>query len=882
MELIVRRWSWRASAMIAAVALSFLCPALAQSPKPAKSAKPKDVREAMRKNAVREAQEAKEKRERITNRSDEPAEAAKYFVESRTPYGENIDLRVQLENAAAALANNPVYSTTKGKLLSKKAATEAVETASTGWAPLGPGNIGGRTRAMLIDRKDNNLMWVAGVAGGIWKSTDGGATWIPKGDQLANIAVNSMIQHPKLDNVLFAGTGEGFLNADGVRGGGIYISTDYGDTWTQLPSTINNSSFYYVNKLATSKDKKDNRLYAATRAGILRSTDYGQTWELVVNAFTTTTPAGESYYAGCFDIALQEKIEDINGNPDNSIFATCGTIYGTAELGAAYHNPAILRAKDVSGPQTWEVVHSTNTMARTSLAIAPSNENVIYALAAAHNITEPGFTGYVDGMEAVYRSTDGGSTWEARTTYKNPTRLNTLLLSNTVYGMYDLCGWGPAPQFINQGWYDNIIVVDPKDSNVVWAGGIDLFRSDDGGANWGAASYWWFPKGYPGYAHADQHMILFHPKYNGASNRMLYVTSDGGLFATSDAKATVAYDAFTICGNEDQPDPKRVMWSELNNGYAVTQFYHGTMYPDGATYFGGTQDNGTVRGNLTDGASWQTILGGDGGYVAVNPTNTNILYAENYSKSLKRSTNGGVTFSSIGPSDSSGNYLFIHPFAMDPANPNIIWYGGAAAYRSNNGGTSWTAASNFFSARISAWAVSGNRAYAAARLSGNNTYDGRIWTTGVATTATSATAWQSKQPRTGQVGSLTMDPTNPLVVWATYMTYNSGVNAGHVFKLTVDATTGAMTSTLMDGTGDGIIPNIPAHSIAIDPDNTNRMYVATDLGVFVTIDGGLHWYQENAGFANVITELVEVKTVADGKYLYAFTHGRSAWRLKLN
>jgi hypothetical protein len=127
-----------------------------------------------------------------------------------------------------------------------------------------------------------------------------------------------------------------------------------------------------------------------------------------------------------------------------------------------------------------------------------------------------------------------------------------------------------------------------------------------------------------------------------------------------------------------------------------------------------------------------------------------------------------------------------------------------------------------------------------------------------------------------------MDPTNPLVAWATYMTFNSGADSGHVFKLTVDAGTGAITATRMDGTGDGVLPDLPAHAIAIDPDNTNRMYLATDLGVFVTTDGGLHWYQENAGFANVYTEHVEIRTLADGKYLYAFTHGRSAWRLKLN
>jgi hypothetical protein len=887
----LRGWLWRGAAFTTALSLT-VAPTFAAAKKANKkshaatastpSLTPNTAQKKLKNRLEEEAEEMREKRERIDHPFDEPAGAAQYYVESRTPDGETIDIQSKLDAASAELATKPVFSSFKKLMMNKQTAQTAVATATTGWSPLGPGNIGGRTRAILIDRKNNDNMWVAGVAGGIWKSTNGGASWTPKGDQLANMAVNSMIQHPKLDNVFFAGTGEGVLNGDAQRGGGIYVSTDYGETWSPLASTVGNSRFFYVNKLATNRAKSQNRIYAATRAGILRSNDYGQTWELVVDAFTTTTPAGQNYYAGCFDLAIQEHEEDGLGNPDNYVYATCGTVFGSAEQGPTFHDPAILRAKDTSGPMTWEVVKTSPNMARTSLAIAPSNEHTIYALSAAHALTGA-YASYNDGLEAVYRSTDEGNTWETRVDYKNSTRLNTLLLSNPVYGMFDLCGFGPAPQFLNQGWYDNIIAVDPKNENSVWVGGVDLFRSDDGGANWGVASFWWFPVGYPGYAHADQHMIAFHPKYNGASNRTLFVGNDGGLFRTTNTKGAVASDTFTVCGNEDAPPPGRVVWSDLNNGYAVTQFWHGAMYPDGATFFGGTQDNGTVRGTLGAGPdNWESINGGDGGYVAVNPTNTNILFSEHFNKSMQRSTNGGASWVSVGPPDASGNYLFTAPFAMDPANPSRIWYGGAQPFRSNNSGTSWTAAGPFLSARISAYAVNGDRVYLGARLSGGGSVDGRIWTNGSATTSTSATPWQFVRPRAGQVGGITMDPTNPLVAWATYMTFNSGADAGHVFKLTVDAGTGAITATRMDGTGDGVLPDLPAHAIAIDPDNTNRMYLATDLGLFVTTDGGLHWYQENAGFANVYTEHVEIKTTADGKFLYAFTHGRSAWRLKLN
>jgi len=192
--------------------------------------------------------------------------------------------------------------------------------------------------------------------------------------------------------------------------------------------------------------------------------------------------------------------------------------------------------------------------------------------------------------------------------------------------------------FLTQGWYDNIIAVDPANPNTLWSGGIDLFRSDDSGQTWGIASYWWFNKASRNYAHADHHTIVFHPRYNGTSNQTMYVGNDGGIFTTANAMAAVSYSpnpitsTSPICGN---PVANAVSWTALNNGYEVTQFYDGAVYPDNSTFFGGTQDNGTPRGTVAGGRdAWATILGGDGGYVAVNPGNTNMLWVENTGRSI--------------------------------------------------------------------------------------------------------------------------------------------------------------------------------------------------------------------------------------------------------
>ena len=783
-------------------------------------------------------------------RFDQPQEALAFYWSKRSPDGDPMSI-APLEVAAEAVAQMPLFNRAGASLAARGAAATfdpslgPSGTLDEAWQALGPGNIGGRSRAFLIHRTQNNLMWTAGVAGGIWKSTDTGASWQPKGDLLVNIAVNSLIQDPMQDNVLYAGTGEGFFNIDGVRGQGIFKSTDYGETWSQLAST-DNSDFFFVQKLAATRHKKKQRIYAATRTGVFRSTNGGSSWTRVLDATAVN---------GCMDLAIQYHQEDVLGEAQNYVFASCGT----------FVQATVWRALDVDVGQTWQAVLSEVDMGRTSLAIAPSNPAVVYAL-TAHRVNH--------GLRAVYRSTQHGAagTWETRVDHTAANKLNRVQLTNPVFAFLGDCGFGGPNQDLNQGWYDNQIGVDPKDENIVWTAGIDAMRSDDGGQTWGLASYWWFTPGVdPNYAHADNHAIVFHPKYNGDSNRQMFLASDGGIHRTDDARAPVGTTLASVCG---EPVANQVTWTSLNNGYEVTQFYHGTVYPDGSRFFGGTQDNGTLRGSLTDALDWHSIRGGDGGYVAVNTTDTNILYAENTGKTLQRSLNGGATWAFIhaGVTEAAGNFQFIHPFAMDPTNSNRLWYGGAFAWRSNNQGTNWTPVSQFLAARIASWAISPsdpNRVYLGVQNLGTTT-SGRIYTTNIATITQVQVVWPSAQPRQGYVSSLAVDPTNPLIAYATYSTFNTASQVGHVFK-TVD---GDANWTRIDLT----LPDMPVHSIVVDPVNpSTTLYIGTDLGVFVTTDGGASWLRENTGFANVIVEHLQIN---NGR-LFAFTHGRSVFSVAL-
>jgi len=778
---------------------------------------------------------------------DEPEEAQEFFALKRQPVGQTTVPVERYQTAFEAMKRMPRRSTRTGVTLpSAPEDANARATAILGsWTPLGPGNVGGRTRGLVID-PNGTTMYAGGAAGGVWKSTNAGASWTPTTDLIANLAVSSLAMDPTNPSILYAGTGEGYFQLDAVRGNGIFKTTNAAGTWTQLPSTAT-ADFRFVNRIVLSPNDPA-RVYAATRTGVFRSLDGGGAWTKVLTPTTTT---------GCTDLVIRTD------QATDSMLAACGA--GSAVQGTVYRNT------DAGAGGVWSAVlgaaQGETAMARTSLAIARSNQNVVYA-AAASNTASGDFK--LGGLHAVFRSTDGGQTWEARVRNTSTPKLNTVLFSNAVFAFNTECGFGPTT-FLNQGWYDNVVAVDPVDAERVWLGGIDLFRSDDGGANWGLASYWWAATSNPHYAHADHHAIVFHPGYNGSTNKTMFNGSDGGIFQTTDARAAVATGTTAACSVNNTG----VAWTNLNNGYAVTQFYHGLPYPGGTTYFGGTQDNGTVRG--TDGSgpnAWSRIQGGDGGYVAIDPGNTSVLYAEFTAISIRKSVNGGTSFVDAvnGITEPDADFLFIVPFIMDPTNAQRLWTGGFSMWRTADGAGTWTQASTTLCGSKSVSAVAVAPTNPNRVISGMS--DGCINRTTSGTTSTGATAWSVSRPpgTTGAfVSWLAFDPTNENIVYATYSTFG----VPHVWK----STDGGATWASIDGTGVARIPDVPVHTLVVDPTNSARLFVGTDVGVFTSDDGGTTWAVENTGFANVITEALAIANVGATPHVFAFTHGRGVWRV---
>ena len=774
-------------------------------------------------------------------RNDQPDAAAEYHAMLRAG---SEDPHRDYAVAREAMKSMPLYSTASDRLARTYLKGEIESNDANGrpfdrWLPLGPGNIGGRTRALIIDPIEPRFVYAAGVSGGVWKSETGGEGWRAVGDELTNLAVNVLVMDPTDRRTIYAGTGEGYYREEvrgtglPLRGYGIYVTRDAGESWSHLTSTAN-SDFHWVNDIVVSPHDSS-RLYAATRTGVWRSRNAGATWTRVL----TATVKG-----GCLDLSLRTD------TGADYLFASCGT----------FEQATVYRSTNASASGPWSAVLSEMDMGRTSLAIAPSNQSIVYALAASN---EPG--SYQQGLLGIFRSDENGDAGSWKPVFTNDggvTDPATFILANPLYGQLPEC-YGPSyrREYINMGWYCNVIAVDPIDPNRVWAGGVDLFRSDDGGKTWNPATFWWTRESRPSFVHADQHRIVFHPHYDGAANKTMFVANDGGVYRTEDAQAATATGPRAACS----PTQSQLVFKPLNRNYGVTQFYHGAVFRDGRRFIGGTQDNGTLVGTITDGINgWMRVFGGDGGYVAIDPVDETINYAATQNGNFLKRGPGQTVFYDV-VTGLSDQFLFITPFMLDPNKRERLWTGGRSMWRTDDGAALWKRASGTLPGRVSALAVAPgmpDRVFA-------GTETGHIARSDAATTSTESTEWSLARPREGFVSSLTFDPSDANVAWATY----AGFGGEHVWRSADGGVTWSPRS--------GNLPDMPVHSLAVDPTRSDRLYLGTDLGVFVSLDGGLTWVVENTGFAAAVTETVVIANGSRGPAIYAFTHGRGVWRAEL-
>ncbi len=376
------------------------------------------------------------------------------------------------------------------------------------WSERGANNIGGRTRALMLDPNDGTRkrVWAGGVAGGLWYNNDitsAASSWVKVNDFWDNLAISCMASDPSNSQVFYVGTGEGWFNADAVQGGGIWKTTNGGTTWSILTATIpvftspttQQYAFRTVQKIVVTSN---GNVFAGTQYGVWKSTDGGVTWS-INKVIDGTGGAGKNF---CSDL------EYVNG----ILYASFGRGDGTS----------IHKSSD-NGANWTNITPTSVTGGRTELAVGTSN--TIYA------VSDKNFS----SISYFKKSTNGGSSW---TDVTIPTGTNL------------------TPDITNeQAWYDLILAVHPSDDNVIYLGGASFARSVNGGTSW-------YGFAYGSGMHPDHHNMIFR---TGSTNEMI-MANDGGVYYSTnfgDKTITASASAFSFA--------TRNLNYNVNQPYSVAQ-----------------------------------------------------------------------------------------------------------------------------------------------------------------------------------------------------------------------------------------------------------------------------------------------------------------------
>ncbi len=666
-------------------------------------------------------------------------------------------------------------------------ASRAAVISNVNWFELGPKNCGGRTRALCVDLNDatNKTVFVGSVGGGLWKTTDitaAAPAWIPVNDFFGNIAITSIAQDPLNKQNLYFSTGEGYSNGDAIRGLGIWKSIDGGTTWNQLSAT-NNSNFYYNQKLFVSST---GTLFAATSAGLYRSTNGGSSFTKVLGSGLATGAVNNF----CYDVEI----------------AANGDVY--ASLRGSVH-------KSTDGGITWAAALPIGiTATRIELATAPNDANYLYVLCESGN-----------AVSGIALSTDGGVSFTAKT---EPV---------------DADSGTPATDFSRgQGWYDLTIAVDPNNRDVIFVGGIDFFKSVNGGSTWQQISHWYGGFGFQE-VHSDMHNIVFNP----GSSSVAYFLNDGGIYRTANANASIP----TLTSKE--------------SNYNTTQFYACAMDPTAGSYnfLAGSQDNGSHKFSSATIQNSVEVTGGDGMFCHIDQNQAQYWFTSYVYNNYYRSSDNGGSFVQA----NSGNTgRFINPTDYDDV-ANIMYCAkGTIEYlRWDNpqlGNTFTTVPLVSLGGQISAVKVSPNTA--------NRVYfgtgGGKIVMADNAHTLTPTATVISTGLPAAYISCIEVETGNDNHIIVTYTNY--GANS------IWETVNGGTSWTSVEGN----LPDMPVRWALFNPNNNDQLMIATELGVWTTDDlnaGSTVWGSSNTGLANVRVDMLQLRQ--SDKLVIAATHGRGLY-----
>lgn len=518
-----------------------------------------------------------------------PYQRALWFAETR-PVANGFS--AQELRAAAAARRTAALSTSAGR-------------GSGSWFSVGPTELSGRCTAIAFDPLDSQTVYVGSASGGLWKSQDGGGSWSPLTDEFSTLAVGAVCVVTAAPSVVLLGTGEGSGAGYGPFGEGLFRSTDGGASWNPTNLSYPSGTFHGFNHIE--ENPLTGTLLAGASDGLYRSVDQGATWAQVAG--------NGNYYdivwkPGSPGTVFVSKGRDPFTNFQNDNGVKISTDDGLTFVPAGSGQPAGFR------------------IGKTKLAVSPADPQMLYA----H---------YVDaadwGSLGVYRSADGGATWQLRN------------------GSLNMTG--------AQGWYNLVLAVDPEHPDVVITGGVHLYRSTNGGIGYDALNAD-VPFGNATTPHWDEHALRYAP---GRPNEV-WVACDGGIWRSTDDGAT---------------------WDSRREGLITYQFYDICVAQSDPWFaMGGTQDNG-IPGRTGFSDWFQSTFVADGMVCNIDPINRNVVYAEYQFGGHIKSLNGGLNWFNL-MNGITGTGSWVTPVDLDLQDARHLYtMTNAGIFRTRNGGQLW-------------------------------------------------------------------------------------------------------------------------------------------------------------------------------------------------
>jgi hypothetical protein len=691
----------------------------------------------------------------------------------------------------------------------------------------GQGPDSGEVTDIAIDPRNttDRTIYIATNSGGIWKTTDGGTTWKPKTDFMPSNSMGAVGLDPGNPSIVYAGSGNLFAGSSiFFKAAGLYKSLDGGDTWSVLGTNVFTSNIG-INRIVLPAPGvllvgtgTGARCGSGSGSGLYRSVDGGL-------SFGSNSPLfnnGQPILTGCiFDLDLD------TANPSTTVYASVQGqgIFVSTDGGVTFPTNLFNNTGAPTGTYGY-IAFSQSTM--------PDNQTM-YA-----SVQDPSASPSYKGL---FKSTNAGGSWTTMADAANRAAEN------------NGCQCG----------YDLTVGVDPQDADRVYIGFQELYRSTDGGANFGT------PAVSRNKIHWDHHALVFSPSSHwggGGAPTRFYAGEDGGIATSADGGGSFA---------------------NINEGIATNLFLsidigRGTnpAQASGFTY-GGTQDTGIIEHNPIShtGLDWHLARDGDGGVTSVDPCDaTHAISTDN--GRFVMTTNGGGSWPLDGHGFTSAGGLGALMF--DPACNN--------AYVGLNGNDLWQStdnAGNFASIHVFGGGKN-IRAMAMAKIDSNTMWvgfdDGTVEKTsnllsGGASTWTSHTV--TGAPAGQPVSDLAVDPTNTdvvVVVYPGFTSINPMNRTKHVFR-TID---GGSTWTDISGTDGGNVfanlPDLPLHSVVIDPGTSpHSIMVASDDGVMRTANNGATWQVLGVGLPTVDCKALEIDPEVTPSLLRVGTHGRSVFEL---